>query len=276
MKQLEVMRWWVLHIVAARALPGNFAFYNQHRMAKDGVNLTERKAVHAEIANHRTNTSVFQRIYQSGVWGAFNDSAGGSGYGSLPEVAVGASRLIYHVVMMLDAHSVIDAPCGSMAWQASMVHQLHRQIPGFQFLGVDIVPEVVARNRARHPRLNFALADISDKGYSFPAGYDLIYCRDALMHLPNQLVRQVLMNMACSGAKHLLIGSEHPGKLNRDIHAGAWRPLALGRAPFNLKPSRVYYENVDDRPQLTFYLFKAQDLQQQLSISCPPSQPRDS
>ena len=115
----------------------------------------------------------------------------------------------------------------------------------------------------------FVRAQISDQKYAFPTGYDLIYCRDALMHLPNRLVHQALRNLACSDAAHVLIGSDEPGRgHNWDINTGDWRPLSLKLRPFRLRPERVFLENVDDRPKLSLFLFKAQSLREQLHADC--------
>ena len=264
-----------LAFAAVSARSGNQDFYSIPQLKRAGINITEYDALQAAIKATEQTTGVFQKIYQKGVWGSFNGAGGGSGYGSLPTVAAGASRIIYHVVLTLGARRIIDAPCGSMAWQASLVAQLRRQISGFSFLGIDIVPEVIARNIRVHGRgqhVNFAIGDISDEAFQFPSGYDLIYCRDALMHLPNRLVRQALRNLACSSASHVLIGSDDVGRqnslLNKDIHTGEWRHLSLTQPPFKLKPEHVYIEDVDDRPRLSLHLFKVQSLRRQLNARC--------
>mmetsp|Transcript_39107 Transcript_39107/g.83361 ORF Transcript_39107/g.83361 Transcript_39107/m.83361 type:complete len:262 (-) Transcript_39107:421-1206(-) len=253
---------------------------NPDTAIKLGPVSSEAKALREAITAEEQSTGVFAKIYNTGMWSPFDGPGGGSGYGSAPTAAAGASRIIFHVVMMLNAHRVIDAPCGSMVWQGDLVTHLRKQIPDFAFLGIDIVPQVIARNRrvyAHQPFFQFAVADISDEKYVFPTGYDLIYCRDALMHLPNRLVHRALRNMACSDASNVLIGSANDrntskrANVNQDIHTGSWRPLALMLPPFNLRPQHIYIEGAKDRRSSSLYLFEVRHLRKQLQIECSPT-----
>lgn len=146
--------------VALLSRSGNFNFYRKNL---DRINATAAKELQAAIKAEEQSPAVFQKIYAKGLWGTMDGPGAGSGYGSVPQVAAGASRIIYHVVMMYGARRVIDAPCGGMAWQHTLVAQLHRQVPEFEFLGIDVVPEVVARNRRifRNDRhISFAVGDV--------------------------------------------------------------------------------------------------------------------
>ena len=66
-------------------------------------------------------------------------------------------------------------------------------MPDFQFMGLDVVQRVVDGHRQRFaPKRNwrFGQADITRD--ALPPGYDLILCRDALMHLSLPLVVDAL------------------------------------------------------------------------------------
>lgn len=55
-----------------------------------------------------------------------------------------------------------------------------------------------------------------------PSGYDLVFSRDSLQHIPMHGVWQFLNNVKASGAQYLLVGSYIKEKqLNREIAAGA-------------------------------------------------------
>lgn len=45
-----------------------------------------------------------------------------------------------------------------------------------------------------------------------PSGYDLVFSRDSLQHLPMHGAWQFLNNVKASGAKYLLVGSYIKGK----------------------------------------------------------------
>jgi hypothetical protein len=54
-----------------------------------------------------------------------------------------------------------------------------------------------------------------------PSGYDLVFSRDSLQHIPMHGAWQFLNNVKASGAKYLLVGSYIKEKQpNRDIVAG--------------------------------------------------------
>jgi hypothetical protein len=108
-------------------------------------------------------------------------------------------------------------------------------------VAIDIVPELIAANRKRHPGINFLAADIvSDP---LPKS-DLILCRDALVHLPNADVMRALANFRRSGAAWLLTNTFTVHDHNPDIGPGSWRPINLQLPPFSLPaPSRA----VDER-----------------------------
>jgi hypothetical protein len=51
--------------------------------------------------------------------------------------------------------SLVDAPCGDCNWMSRIATSLEN------YLGVDIVPQLIEGNRRRHPHLQFYLADLT-------------------------------------------------------------------------------------------------------------------
>jgi SAM-dependent methyltransferase len=137
----------------------------------------------------------------------------------------------------LGARSLLDAGCGDFHWMA------HVELDGVEYIGVDVVPELIEENRRRHgrPGRSFIEADlISDP---LPRA-DAILCRDTLIHLPDALLLAAVANIARSGASYLL-ASTFVGRGNGpDIVLGDWRPTDLQAPPFSL-PEPL--ELVDDR-----------------------------
>jgi hypothetical protein len=120
---------------------------------------------------------------------------------------------------------LLDAGCGNFNWLPTF------DLPEIRIIGVDIVEELIALNRARHPQVHFEVADfVTDR---LPRA-DLILCRDGLVHLPNADVLTALVNFRRSGAKWLLTNTFVDRSENLDIETGAWRPLNLCKPPFAL------------------------------------------
>ena len=115
---------------------------------------------------------------------------------------------------------------------------------GSRYLGVDIVPKLIAVNKRKYGNAatSFAVLDIMKD--ELPR-VDLIVCRDCLVHLPLEAGIKTLQAFFRSGSKYLL-STTYPGivKKNRSLFiTGNWRPLDLERAPFLLPaPLRVINE----------------------------------
>lgn len=229
---------------------------------------------------------AFTNVYQKQQWG---QEGGGSGSGSTEVHAAGASRIVFHVLMAFNLQSMIDAPCGAMVWQKPLMNQLLVEIPSFRYLGMDVVNSVVKRNQLQFEkqwsihrnvsqvnpgfRVDFMHADLAQKEFPMPIGYDLILSRDALQHNRLDDVWQILSNFARSTAKYLLIGSYPDGSFycrytasgspNIELaHPGGFYCIDLQRDPFSLVPKRVFREATNDRK--TLYLFDRSELANQL------------
>ena len=228
----------------------------------------------------------FTDIYKRQQWGP---EGGGSGPGSSEVYAAGASRILFHVIMMFDIKSIVDAPCGGMVWQAPLLNQLVHTVPTFRYLGVDVVGTVISRNEKKFAKqwrvhknvtkaspgaaIQFAQADLASRDWYVPAGFGLIFCRDALQHNKLSDVWQILRHFANSYAKYVLVGSYPDGSMycrytkdgspNIDLaHTGQFFCIDLQRAPFNLSPTKIFREGTHDRKAL--YLFERSALQRQL------------
>ena len=125
------------------------------------------------------------------------------------------------------ARSLLDAACGDFNWMR------HTPLNGVEYLGVDIVPELIARNQLMYEdqARRFATLDITR---AVLPRVDVILCRDCLIHLSNGDGLRAVSNFKSSGARFLL-ATTHPGMTeNVDIESGAWRNLNLQLPPFNL------------------------------------------
>lgn len=89
-----------------------------------------------------------------------------------------------------------------------------------------------------------------------PTGYQLIWSRDSLQHLPMHAAWMFLNNVKASGAQYLLVGSYIVSKAgNVDISAGEYYPIDLLKPPFSLKPTplEVLDEKTEDGKHLLLF-----------------------
>lgn len=215
---------------------------------------------------HDRNTSIFDDIYAKNLWGK---AGAGSGTGSTLATAAGASHILFHVMLSLNASKVIDAPCGALEWQTPLLPKLARNVGAsrFEYTGIDIAHAVVANNAKvlgqESPfRVRFLQANLAES--ALPAGAlpaDLIFSRDALQHNSLADVWKILWSFAQAGPTHLLLGSypcvarpllfcaSHrmdPGLCrcqgNVNVPTGGVFGIDLAKHPFELTPERVYDE----------------------------------
>lgn len=130
------------------------------------------------------------------------------------------------MLQKIGARTIVDAPCGDFHWlsQANL---------GVHYVGVDIVPDLVERNRRRYPGYEFHVADIATD--DLPAA-DVVLCHDVLVHYDFAQALAILANLRRSGAEWLLTTTFPGHPENHDIAMGEWRPLNLERPPFGFPP----------------------------------------
>jgi SAM-dependent methyltransferase len=169
---------------------------------------------------------AFRHIYETDHWN------GGSGEGSAIEATEPYRRVLESVVAGSDVRSIVDAGCGD--WQFSRLVDWS----GKRYVGVDIVPEVVAANRAAFggDDVDFVAADIRTE--TLPAA-DLLLCKDVLQHWDVQSVQRFLARNLARYRYALItndLASVHSAAemLNAEIPIGHWRPLDPERVPFGL------------------------------------------
>ena len=147
-----------------------------------------------------------------------------------------SSELLPALVRELEVTSVLDVPCGDFFWMQ------HVDLAGIEYLGGDIVPDLIEANRRAHARPGVAFQIIDLISGPVPKA-DLVFMRDCLVHLSNDHVRAALANIAKSGSTWLLTTTFPNGAANEDILTGEWRALDLTKPPFELpQPERLFAE----------------------------------
>jgi hypothetical protein len=118
----------------------------------------------------------------------------------------------------------------------------HVDLAGIEYLGGDIVPDLIEANRRAHARPGVAFQIIDLISGPVPKA-DLVFMRDCLVHLSNDHVRAALSNIAKSGSTWILTTTFPDGVANEDILTGEWRALDLTKPPFELpQPECLFAE----------------------------------
>lgn len=141
---------------------------------------------------------------------------------------------------------------GSVSWMPILLANLSTK---FKYHGIDIVQDLVIRAQvefSNQTNWKFSLVDFTQQ--KIPQGYDLIFSRDGMQHLPLEKVINSLEIFTKSKAKYLLIGSYVGFGFNKNIQVGDFYRVDLTQEPFNLKTfSKIYRENLVDGKSLILY-----------------------
>jgi hypothetical protein len=161
---------------------------------------------------------VFRIVHDRNLWDSAESLSGaGSTIGSTEGLRSGLGEWLARS----DVRSLVDLPCGDFNWM-----RLVRFPAGMDYLGIDIVPALVAQNRSRYgaDRLRFEVGDVLAD--ALPAA-DVYFCRDLLIHFPNAATQKALANIRRSGARYLL-ATTFPGVVrNLDTRFPDSRPQNL-------------------------------------------------
>ena len=173
--------------------------------------------------DHRT---VFGRIYRRNTWGSPESL---SGAGSTRDRGDAITPALLALLRELGVRRLVDAPCGDFNWIAEVADAVD------EYVGVDVVPELIAYNLRRHagPKRAFLCLDLVRD--ALPSG-DLVLCRDCLVHFSFADIRRALAVVVASGSPLLLATTFVDRAANVDIPTGSWRPLNLEAPPFDFPP----------------------------------------
>jgi 2-polyprenyl-3-methyl-5-hydroxy-6-metoxy-1,4-benzoquinol methylase len=169
----------------------------------------------------------FRRIHDTNLWGA---EASASGLGSEMDATAVLRAELPLLFEKFGVTSLLDAPCGDAGW-------INRADLGLHYVGVDIVPALIERLRARAAageiKGEYHLADITCD--PLPR-CDAILCRDALVHLSFANIERAVANFRKSGATWLIATTFPEWQSNTDCEDGDWRALNFEQLPFGWGP----------------------------------------
>lgn len=181
----------------------------------------------------RDSNSNFRKIYLENLW---KDPESRSGPGSSRKATEALRITLPLIVRELQITTMLDAPCGDLAWMSEL------DLPLQRYIGVDLVPELIDDLKKKYDgtRREFMVKDIRTD--PLPA-VDLIFCRDCLIHLSNADALAALRNIKASGSKYLMTSNYPEHDANRDIFTSWFRAINLQKPPFSFpNPRKIVVE----------------------------------
>ena len=182
-------------------------------------------------------TKIFSRIYKNNLW-KDHDSASGGGSNFLATEKLRAH--LPNLLIKYNVKTLVDAPCGDYFWMSKTNLSLDK------YIGIDIVEELIEKNRKQfeNQKTVFQLKDIINNNLP---NADMVLCRDCLVHLPDDLIKKVLLNFKRSNISWLLMTTYPEIEKNINIRLGAWRPINFELGPFNLlTPITIIPDNIEE------------------------------
>lgn len=132
---------------------------------------------------------VFRRIYAGGAWGADEKTGFSSGTGSRGIIADEYCDWVTRFIREKGIRSIADLGCGDLYIGRTIV-----QNTGVNYVGVDIVPELVEHHRAAFARPGIAFECLDITKDALPAA-DLCLVRQVFQHLSNAQILAALDNI---------------------------------------------------------------------------------
>ncbi len=160
----------------------------------------------------------------------------GSGPGSDVLTTTAYRAFVDQFIGMNGIRTVVDIGCGDWRFSRFINYE------GVDYLGYDVVPQVIAQNQERFGRpgggRRFSLMPPSLDALE-PA--DLLIIKDVLQHVPDQQILD-FKNIAFPKYKYVLVTNsfrKHGTEVNIDIEVGGFRCLDVASAPYSFQGAWV-------------------------------------
>ncbi len=180
----------------------------------------------------------FSDIYTTN---SFNGVQSKSGPGSEVEQTITISMMLPKLIESLGVKSVCDIPCGDFNWMQKV------NLSQVEYFGYDIAADLVSNLKANYEddKRHFNELNIVDDELK---AFDLVFCRDLLVHLNYKDAQKAIDNICRSKSKYLLTTTFPGRKENVNIRYDSknigWYPINLQLEPFNFPtPIEIINEN---------------------------------
>jgi 2-polyprenyl-3-methyl-5-hydroxy-6-metoxy-1,4-benzoquinol methylase len=183
----------------------------------------------------------FTRVYHENL---FNGRESKSGIGSSIDLTLELQKELPILFQSLNIETILDVPCGDLNWMSKI------NLNNIKYHGADIVDEIIEdlRSKNQSEEKKFIHLDVTKNNVE---QYDLILCRDLLVHLSTIDIFKVLNKFIESGSKYLLTTHFTKPRTYFDISIDlpiSWRPINLTMPPFNFpEPGFSIVENCTEQ-----------------------------
>jgi SAM-dependent methyltransferase len=184
-----------------------------------------------------SRSEVFDSIYHTNRWGG----ASRSGKGSDPGRTVRIRSELPRLLESLQVTSILDVPCGDHGWISTL------DLSPYDYVGVDIVEDLIAANRERYPDKRFEVIDVCEG--PLPDA-DFVLCRDLLVHLSFRDIEAALEQLLAVNGRYLMCTTFPEVTRNQDIVTGKHRRLNLTLPPFDWPPPLHLFEEGTETEKL--------------------------
>ena len=188
---------------------------------KELISKSRRKSEERRRFRDGSREEVFSWIFKTNKWGC-SDSVSGKGSDLIQSQRLrdGLPKLLQD----LKVDSILDLPCGDMNWMK------HLDLSPYQYIGADIVGELIDANRLAFPERQFAVLDICAD--SLPSA-DFLLSRDLLVHLCFADIDLALENVRRSSIRYLACTTFTEVHDNKDKLTGNHHRLNMLKPPFS-------------------------------------------
>ena len=186
------------------------------------------------ILSFKSNKFIFEEYYNKNSWGSEESS---SGPGSTKSNTHLVRKILKEILIKYQISSISDIPCGDFNWMK------YSNLENITYTGYDIVNDLINKNNESfsNEKIKFIQFNMIK---NIPKKSDLIFCRDALVHLSDKDVISTLQNLKKSNSKYLLTTTFPYEQKNKWIKTGMWRSINLSIPPFNFpKPIELFCES---------------------------------
>jgi SAM-dependent methyltransferase len=169
---------------------------------------------------------IFGQIYANGAWVMHDKQDSLSGVGSTRRATDELSVQLSGFLREAGCRRLVDIGCGDFNW-------MQRVEGDFDYLGIDVVPQVVEENRARYGNGKRRFICMDATRAAIEPG-DVAVCREVLFHLSFGDGLRLMRNIRAAGFGHVLFTNDTSIWFNSDIRSGDFRRINLLRAPYSL------------------------------------------
>ncbi len=179
-----------------------------------------------------TTEQIFTHIMENRTW---EETESVSGAGSAISQAQQLIKQLPIIFKKYGIRKLLDTPCGDFNWMKET------DLSEINYTGGDIVEKLIENNNEKYASDNISFLKM-DLLKNIPNDFDMLFCRDCLVHFSFADIFQVLDRVKNSNIKYLMT-TTFPGEPeNKDIATGGWRPLNFVGPPFNL-PDPIFLLN---------------------------------